>query len=1069
VNGISRSRGFSVPADGKGVVPLAGVVAVQPPADRVGLTDRLSSALTGRGAGSAARLPASGVASADPGEVVVLDTDATLVTAHSEKEKAKPTFKGGLGLHESEPVIDPSQQLHQRRLKGEMTMTDVPVDGRAPLFSFVVAVYNVEKYLPEFLESIDALDFPTEDLELIFVDDGSQDGSAALIGRWIPTCRFATCMLQKRNGGPGSARNAGLARARGRWVSFPDPDDVLGRDYLRVVAAYVGSERSAEAAMIAARPIQFVDDASSPISPHPLDFKYADGERLVDLERSPRFVHLHTHIGFYRTDLIRAQALRFDEEVRPIFEDAVFNVDYLAHAKHPTVAFLGAASYFYRRRADQGSLTSTAWQDRATFDKLPEKGYLALLERSGRPVPRWIQNIVYYDLQWHFKADARLKSGMANLSSAALEHFHDLLDQVLEYLDESTLLEFHAIDIPVRIRLGLVARKTGAIPAQSAYVTKLDRAQGRMQVSYFTAQPRPVEDIRLDETPIRPTYAKTTSIRYFGRAWLYQRDLWLPSERPVSLRVGGRLMPIVYGMPAAAVFETSPREVWQRFAHQPPPDRASLNARTNLWLETDCGRSSVDTASASRGTRAIRHLVLTVERWLREQASRPAIRLARRMLRAATWSARLALSGVLPVTASEPGRAAGLAEAVRRRAANPAVRRRFRQAWVLIDRDSSAQDNAEAFYRYLRQNRPEVNAWFALSRTSPDWARLKREGFRLIEFSSIDYALALRNATYLISSQADDYLVRPRGALYGRRTSKFVFLQHGVIHNDLSRWLNSRSIRIMITTTEAEHRSIVADKTPYLLSENEVELTGLPRHDQLLAKARRLPADCRRSLLVAPTWRDYLLGPQGIGHQRELAVDLADSPFFEGWRNLLASPDLIRLIQHEALDLVFLAHPHLQKHVTAGLLPPHVRIVTPADADIQDVIARARVMITDYSSIVFDAAYIGTPAVYYQFDAEEFFSGRHTVRAGEFSYIRDGFGPVVADPAAVVTAVADLLDPESQQLAEYRRRMEETFTFRDGRCCERVYAAIKRRELPLPDTVGPPRLVSTRTESRASV
>src|SRR5829696_4952136 len=173
-----------------------------------------------------------------------------------------------------EPATDPSPQLHQRRPKGDMAMTDVPIDCRAPLFSVVVAVYNVEKYLPEFLESIDALDFPMEDLELILVDDGSQDDSAALIDSWIPTCRFATCMLQKPNGGPGSARNAGLARARGRWVSFPDPDDVLGREYLRVVAAYVDSERSAEAAMIAARPIQFVDDVSSPISPHPLDFKY---------------------------------------------------------------------------------------------------------------------------------------------------------------------------------------------------------------------------------------------------------------------------------------------------------------------------------------------------------------------------------------------------------------------------------------------------------------------------------------------------------------------------------------------------------------------------------------------------------------------------------------------------------------------------------------------------------------------------------------------------------------------------------------------------------------------------
>jgi hypothetical protein len=45
------------------------------------------------------QLPASPVAGADLGEVVVLDVDATLVTAHSEKERARATFKGGFGFH----------------------------------------------------------------------------------------------------------------------------------------------------------------------------------------------------------------------------------------------------------------------------------------------------------------------------------------------------------------------------------------------------------------------------------------------------------------------------------------------------------------------------------------------------------------------------------------------------------------------------------------------------------------------------------------------------------------------------------------------------------------------------------------------------------------------------------------------------------------------------------------------------------------------------------------------------------------------------------------------------------
>lgn len=56
-----------------------------------------------------------------------------------------------------------------------------------PLFSLIVPVYNVAPFLPDFLTSLSAQ--PSEDHELIFVNDGSTDGSGALIATWISTLR----------------------------------------------------------------------------------------------------------------------------------------------------------------------------------------------------------------------------------------------------------------------------------------------------------------------------------------------------------------------------------------------------------------------------------------------------------------------------------------------------------------------------------------------------------------------------------------------------------------------------------------------------------------------------------------------------------------------------------------------------------------------------------------------------------------------------------------------------------------------------------------------------------------
>ena len=58
----------------------------------------------------------------------------------------------------------------------------------------------------------------------------------------------------------------------------------------------------------------------------------------------------------------------------------------------------------------------------------------------------------------------------------------------------------------------------------------------------------------------------------------------------------------------------------------------------------------------------------------------------------------------------------------------PGLRQRFRDAWLLIDRDDQAQDNAERLYEWIAAHRPGTNLWFVLNRDSSDWDRLKKAG-----------------------------------------------------------------------------------------------------------------------------------------------------------------------------------------------------------------------------------------------------------------------------------------------------------------------------------------------------
>jgi CDP-glycerol glycerophosphotransferase (TagB/SpsB family) len=300
------------------------------------------------------------------------------------------------------------------------------------------------------------------------------------------------------------------------------------------------------------------------------------------------------------------------------------------------------------------------------------------------------------------------------------------------------------------------------------------------------------------------------------------------------------------------------------------------------------------------------------------------------------------------------------------------------------------------------------------------------------------------NARHLISSHADVPVIRPpeilRLAVPGW---KYTFLQHGVIKDDLSGWLNPKPIDTFITSTRQEYDSIAGDENAYVFTGKEVQLTGLPRLDKLLRLGQSIPEHDRDLILVTPTWRQWLLPRAEKGSQRRTVhEDFLDSEFAQKWLALLRSPVLADLCREEGLRVGFLPHPNLQSTVLGLGLPDHVKVLSYDVPDVQVHFARAAVLVTDYSSTAFNAAYIERPVVYFQFDADRVLGGAHVGTQGYFSYEADGFGPVTTTVAEAEAAICDVTRAGRAPTPLYRRRIDATFPTRDGQCCRRVADAI---------------------------
>lgn len=361
-------------------------------------------------------------------------------------------------------------------------------------------------------------------------------------------------------------------------------------------------------------------------------------------------------------------------------------------------------------------------------------------------------------------------------------------------------------------------------------------------------------------------------------------------------------------------------------------------------------------------------------------------------------------------------------------------------SWILMDRNTQADDNAEHLYRYILNNNLKEDCYFALNWDSSDWVRLEKEGFKLLEFGSEEFEDKLKKCSKIISSHFDDYITNYFGDEY-EYSKKFVFLQHGITKDDMSSWFNAKkNLQCLITATQPEYQAMVSDKSRYKLTIKEVVLTGFPRHDRLLKQDLD-----EKIILIMPTWRKTIVGKTvGDGNERALNDAFMETLFAQSWYKLIYSPQLKNLVDQYGYKVIFAPHANIVPYLDQFEIPSYMSIWSIHDqkGSIQNLFQKAKIMLTDYSSVAFEMAYLDKAIIYYQFDKETIYQGGHIYQKGYFEYERDGFGPVVEEVEQVEQALEQILQNDGKALEPYLTRMQETFQFKDGRCCERVYNAI---------------------------
>ena len=358
---------------------------------------------------------------------------------------------------------------------------------------------------------------------------------------------------------------------------------------------------------------------------------------------------------------------------------------------------------------------------------------------------------------------------------------------------------------------------------------------------------------------------------------------------------------------------------------------------------------------------------------------------------------------------------------------------RNKHIWFFMDRPEVADDNGMHLFRYAIDKDKSVKKYFIVKKDSPDYEEMKKIG-NVIPFKSIKHRFLGMFVENIVTSQPDNEVIYPFWGTYphiaGILKSNNVFLQHGIIKDDISSWLNkfTMNLSFFLTSATPEYESIF--KHDYNFDENVVQLLGLPRYDTLENN------EDKKQIVIMPSWRRYMT--------RKPDDYIKETEFFKRFNSLLNNEKLIDTCKENNYEIIFKPHPRVYEFIELFDKNNYVTI----DYDrtrYQTLFNNGSLLITDYSSVAFDFSYLHKPVIYYQYGTDYHFD----LKDSYFDYETMGFGEVVKSEEKLVDLIIDYIENDCPIKEEYSKRIDEFFLYNDKNNCKRVYDAIKK--IPLKD------------------
>lgn len=896
-------------------------------------------------------------------------------------------------------------------------------------FSVIIPVYNVEEYLKETVDSVINQTIGFENIQLILVNDGSKDKSGEICKEYKEKYPNNVVFVDKENSGVSDTRNKGIEYIEGEYVNFLDSDDKWQLDAFEKVYDYF-EKHFEEIDVVSCRIMRF--DAM--IKPHPTDFKYLDGNRIVDLKsKEDKYsVQISASNVFIKAEKLADK--RFSREVK-FGEDSLFiNKIILEKMKY---GILSDVVYHYRIRQGENSAVQTQLFNKSFYTDTVEKYHIGLAnyckEKYGEVYP-YIQSVIIYDLGFRI-AKSEFKEVLSKEEQK--KYFSDL-KIAFNNIDDEVIIN-HPIHKNNYKKFDMLSFKYGVNTLQNLKFSK-------KPIGMFLGDSRICKNFT---TNLVNYTIENDTIHFeaFVAKWLFDATEF---DVKITVKLGKETYtPKLEIFPNMIYTDAMGNETYARYVYKMSiPLNLAKNSRTKMKIFINYGEESakmklnynkflVDTSKVEKTYTAYENKYIAVfgEREIEIIYPNHFIK--------THYEYEKALIEYIE-NYQDPRMSEEEIKAVRHTAE---IRKKYwrhklfnpdkRKIWYISDRIDNAGDNGDVFFRYLAKKKPKgIKPVFVIGKDYREIDRLKTLG--KVVYANTDEALVyFLLADKVISSGASEFTINPfdfcKPFVIDLYKFKFYYLQHGIACADLSSWLSrySKNIHRFFTSSTRERNSIIEGRYSY--SPEQVPLTGMSRFDVL----RNNP---QKYILILPTWRRAITESYDDKTQSVYFDGFVETEFFKFYNSLINDERLLKVMREKGYQGKFCLHP-IHKKQYVDFEGNDVFEINEGFVNYNDEFEKASVMVTDYSSVLFDFTYLRKAVVYSQFDKEKFFKSQ-IYDQGYFDYEKDGFGPVCYDLDSTVNELISLIENDCKVEKKYLDRMNGFYAFDDQNNCERIFNAI---------------------------